>query len=103
MGIVLSLVSDGSLTQWELRRRFGKSKSTISYYMSRLESAAIVHAYGGFGAKRYDLTNRRRTVLLLSAFAGSLRDHLEAFTDLWMSLVERTPIRHQNSEDIPRT
>lgn len=89
LAIVLSLAVDGRLRHGELRKRLGKSKSTASYHLSRLLTSGLLRLVRDSSAESYELADRDRAVALLVTFSGTLRDHVDGFADLWLSLRRR--------------
>lgn len=86
LAIVLNLAVEGRLRQADLRERLGKSKSTISYHLSRLVTSGHVRLVLDSYPDAYEIVDRVRVVALLVTFSDTLRDHVDAFADLWHAL-----------------
>ena len=89
LAILLNLAMEGRMRHGELRKRLGKSKSTTSYHLSRLLASGLVCIVRDSSAESYQLVDRARAVALLVTFSGTLRDHVDGFADLWLSLGTR--------------
>ena len=89
LAIILNLAVDGPLRHHEIERRVGRRKGTVSFHLSRLLSNGVVRVLPGSPPEGYSLANPDRVISLLVTFAGSLRDHKDAFANLW-ALLERS-------------
>lgn len=89
LAIVLNLAVEGRLRHGELTERLGKSKSTISFHLSRLLESGHVRLAHESSADSYEIVDPLRVVALLVTFSDTLRDHVDTFADLWRSLSTR--------------
>ena len=63
LAIVLNLAVEGRLRQADLRERLGKSKSTISYHLSRLVTSGHVRLVLDSYPDAYEIADRVRSVV----------------------------------------
>jgi len=89
LAIVLNLAVAGRLRHVELRERIGKSKSKLSYHLSRLATSGHVRLVHEASSETYELTDKARVVALLVTFSDTLRDHVDEFAKLWIALQQR--------------
>ncbi len=89
LAIILSLAAEGPLRHGQLRGRLGRSKGTTTFHLSRLVAAGFVREVHESAEERYELTNRGHTIELLATFSDTLRDHVDDFASLWLSVGQR--------------
>ncbi len=88
LAIVLNLAADGPMTHAEIGTRLKKSKGTVSYHLSRLMDARVVRIVPGPRGETCELVDANRVTSVLVTFSASLRDHVDGFARLWLSLRE---------------
>jgi len=82
--IIAHLAADGPLTTSELAERVGRSRSTVSWHLSRLHEAGMVEKRREGRHVRYGLVDRDRLLTLYVAYEGSFTDRLlDNVLDLW--------------------
>jgi len=82
--IVAHLAVDGPLTTAELSDRLGRSRSTISYHLSKLDEADLVEKERHGRSVDYALADPDRVTYLYTVYRKSLKDRMvDRLFDLW--------------------
>jgi len=82
--IVAHLAADGPLTTTELADRLDKSRSTVSWHLSKLADADLVAGERDGRSVYYDLTDAERVTRLYTVYRGSFTDRVvDRLFDLW--------------------
>ncbi|MFB6183315.1 MAG: winged helix-turn-helix transcriptional regulator [Haloarculaceae archaeon] len=82
--VVAHLVADGPLTTTELAERIDKSRSTVSWHLSRLHDADIVEKRRDGRRVEYALVDRERLMKLYATYKESFTDRvLDNVLDVW--------------------
>lgn len=82
--IIAHLVADGPLTTSELSDRIDKSRSTVSWHLSKLTEAGLVTKEREGRSVYYALTDPERATYLYTVYQGSFTDRLvDRLLGLW--------------------
>ncbi len=82
--IIAQLASENELSTATLSERVGKSRSTVSWHLSRLHEEGIVEKERDGRTVLYSLRNPDRVMRLYATYQASLRDRLlDKVLDLW--------------------
>jgi len=78
------LYAEGPLTTTELAARLGKSASTVSWHLAKLEDATLVEKTRDGRAVRYSLADPDRVASLYTVHRNSFTDRIvDRLFDLW--------------------
>lgn len=91
LAIILNLAAEGTLRHRDIEERLGRTKGAVSHHIARLVELGIIRRTTASGAGEYELSDPSRVMQLASTFAESLKDHVDTFAGLWLSLGRRTP------------
>ncbi|MFB6107832.1 MAG: winged helix-turn-helix transcriptional regulator [Haloplanus sp.] len=82
--IIAHLVADGPLTTTDLAERIDKSRSTISWHLSRLHDAGFVEKRRDGRRVEYGLVDEERLLKLYATYKESFTDRLlDNVLDVW--------------------
>lgn len=82
--IIAHLVTDGPLTTTELAERVGKSRSTVSWHLSRLHDAGLVAKRREGRRVEYALVDEERVLKLYAIYKEGFTDRLlDNVLDVW--------------------
>lgn len=84
--IVAHLAADGPLTTAALSDRLGRSPSTVSWHLSKLDDAGLVTKERQGRSVEYELTDPERVKYLYTVYRGTFVDRVvDRLFDLWDS------------------